>query len=218
MFPQCTIPLEPANILYPLPLSCSIMNVLDCISHDCWGIYIQHPNESITSICNMYALYETWNHSMDTTNPYHTEETLRQNYSKDPLLLLEYVACHDTLVIMLHRLSAIKICALKQSDTDWDISVYYRIERKLSNRFTFDLSDIQKMQDKNNNHYQGIIIEHKKTITSLEEQIDQLESEKQKMKLVYDIKEKDYAQKIYLLEEEIRYVDESIQYGSCIIC
>jgi len=155
---------------------------------------------------------------MDSNNLYQIEETLRQRYSKEPLLLLEYVSCHDTLVIMLHRLSAIKICARKQSDTQWDISVFHCIQRKLSNRFTFDLSDIQKMQEKNNNQYQRTILEHEETITSLQDQLVQFESEQERMKLLYDIKENDYKQRITLLEEETQYVDDLIQYRSCIIC
>jgi len=174
-FPLCTVQIDPSHAQYPLTSSLgtySIMDVTACIAHDCWGIYIQRIDDSIESICNMYHYYDNMNRSYDIhqqcMEQYEMEEQVRRNYIYQPGLLIEKIACGDTLVIMLHKVQSISIQATRLSEIDWDIRVFMKMERRLSNRFSFDPSDIQRMEEKK-------IEKNAQTIATLENQVKELE-------------------------------------------
>lgn len=175
-FPVCAVPIDPSHTQYPLTPSLgtySIMDVTACIAHDCWGIYIQRNDHTIESICNMYHYYEQMNRSYDIhqkcMEQYEMEEKVRLHYISQPGLLIEKIACGDTLVIMLHKLQPVSIQAKRLSEINWDIRVFMKMERRLSNRFSFEPSDIQRMEEKKMEQYT-------KTIATLEHQVKALDN------------------------------------------
>jgi hypothetical protein len=151
-FPICTVEIQPDHVQYPLTTSLGTYSIMDatvCIASDCWGIYIQR-NDHIESILNKY-------------NEYDIGEKTRMYYVSQPGVLINQVTCGDTLAIMLHKEEPVCIQAKRLSEVEWDIRVFTKTRR----RFSFDASEIQRMEEKQKEKYI-------KTITTLEEQIVEL--------------------------------------------
>jgi hypothetical protein len=168
IFPICNIKLEENDVLFPLPIPYSITDVIQCISGDCWGVYLVHSDRSYTSFYNIYVLYETLNLSLITTNPFEQDTRIRMDFISDHDHLLPKVQVNDILVIMLHRTHPIKICAKRMSEVDWEVEVYHRKSR--INRFSFDQHAIQRMLEQKIEKQQHKIDTLKMQVSILEQE------------------------------------------------
>ena len=230
-FPYCNLQIDPDHIKFPLTTSLgtySIMDVTACIAHDCWGIYIKREaDNSIETICNMYYYYDNMNRSYDIhqqcMEQYEKEEYARKKYICEPGLLVEKIACGDTLVIMLHKVQPISIQATRISEINWNICVFIKSDRRLSNRFSFDPSDIQHIEEKKIDQYKQKIETLKDQVKGMDNIIQTLESKHKATQELYheiviektslQVKYKNLEKQIEQLLQEKNvpeYKDESI--------
>ena len=191
-FPICTVKINPDHKQYPLTPSLgtySINDVTACIALDCWGIYIQKSDLSIETIYNMYY-YDNMNRSYDIHNnsmeQYKMEEQVRLTFINQPGLLLNKINCKDTLVIILYKVQPCSIHATRLSEYEWDISVYLKLERKLSNRFSFEPSDIQRMEEKKIEHYSQTILTLENKVKMLDNMVQTLDSKQKSTIIMYE--------------------------------
>jgi hypothetical protein len=216
-FPVCSIEIQPEHTQYPLTTSLgtySIMDATACIAGDCWGIYIQR-NDNIESILNKY-------------NEYDLGEKTRIYYINQPGVLINQVTCGDTLVIILYKEEPVCIQAKRLSELEWDIRVYIKIRR----RFSFDSSDIQRMEEHQKEKY-------KKTIATLEAQIVELNKtiisldskhksaikmyqdamlEKMTLQLAYEKLEKQVEKQEKVEMSATEQVQDTLKKDACCVC